>query len=667
MQEDNRRHRTSRKLSGLYVFSLLIVFISAPCSKGQTPAEFKVTNYTINATVNPSTHMLTARTQIQLVPGTQSTTLSFKLDSALKVTSVTDASGQSIQFSQQGPTLSLSLTNALPAGQPAAITVDYSGALATADGSPAEGLMLSYVGTEGSYLLYPGCWFPVNGDGLDRFSATMSITAPAGQTVIASGQTSGPVSTADGNTYTFHYDRQSFPGTVLIGPYVAAPSPSPGAAITVYLYKDDLQYASSYSSAAEQVLAFYAGKFGVLPDNRLALVEIPDGTLGGYSAPGIVAIAKRGFTAPVDYGLLATEISHQWWRCLVSPAAPNDVFLGEGLATYSSALFIQSDEGETAFEDRMHTIAVDALIHESQAPIAEASQLQPFSPEYNSVVYNKGAMVFHMLRWVIGDDAFFATLRDMARQYAWNSISTAEFQKLAEQASRESLTYFFAQWVDSTGAPQFHRQWAIYRTHTGYEVVGKIQQDLDIFRMPVNVRVYLRGGRPVNERLMMIGTAANFTIDTKAPPVQVVVDPASDILKYTDQTRTEVEMASAAQLAEAQEYFAAIDEYRKVLQQNGNDSLAHYRIGDVLFTLHNYNASLEEFQDALNGDLQPKWVQVWSYLKIGEIFDATGQRDRALNEYNRALHTNDDTQGALELAKRYMQKPFSQPSNQIGA
>ncbi|MGH9448641.1 MAG: M1 family metallopeptidase, partial [Terriglobia bacterium] len=366
--------------------------------------------------------------------------------------------------------------------------------------------MLSYVGTEGSYLLYPGCWFPVNGAGFNRFSATMRITAPAGQTVIASGEPSAPASTADGDVYTFHYDRQSFPGTVLIGPYVSMPGSATGSAITLYLDKDDAQYASSYSAAAENVLAFYAGKFGVLPDNRLALVEIPDGTLGGYSAPGVVAIAKRGFTAPVDYGLLANEISHQWWRCLVSPATPNDAYLGEGLATYSSALFIQHDEGETAFEDRMHTIAIDALIHESQSPIAEASQLQPFSPEYDSVVYDKGAMVFHMLRWVIGDNAFFAALRELARQYAWRPVTTAEFQELAEQASKQSLTYFFAQWVDSTGVPQFHRQWAIYRTQSGYQVVGKIQQDLDIFRMPVDVRVYLRGGRPVNDRLMVIGT-----------------------------------------------------------------------------------------------------------------------------------------------------------------
>jgi aminopeptidase N len=650
---------------GLSIFVLSALF---PANGQSSASVFKVTNYTIDATVYPSTHMLTARAQIQLTPETQSTSLTFRLNSALHVKNVTGTAGDSIQFTQQGVNLTVSPTNPLPAGQNALLTFDYQGELTSSDGSPVEGLMLSYIGPEGSYLLYPGCWFPVNGPGLDRFSATLHITVPQGQTVVASGDSSAPQNTPDGDVYTFHYDRQSFPGTLLVGPYVSIPSNTAGVNLTAYMYKSDVNYASSYNDAADKILAYYAGKFGMLPSNHMALVEMPDGTLGGYSGPGLVAIAKRGFTQPVDYNLLAHEISHQWWPCLVSPATPNDDFLDDGLSTYSAALFIQDQEGESAFEDRMHTIAIDALIHEAETPIDQAGQLQPYSPEYQSIVYDKGAMVFHMLRWVIGNNSFFDGLREMAHQYAWSSISTAEFQKLAEEASKQSLTYFFAQWVDSTGAPQFHRQWAIYRIGSGgYQVVGKIQQNLDIFRMPVDVRVYIRGGLPVSERLTMIGTTADFTINTTKLPLQVVVDPASDILKYTEETREQVEMASADQLAQAQEYFAAIDQYRKVLQQNQNDSLAHYRIGDILFTLHNYNASLEEFQDSLNGDLQPKWVEVWSYLKIGEIFDATGQRDRALNEYERALHTNDNTQGALDLANHYIQKPFTQQPNEVAA
>lgn len=652
-----------------FLFSLCIALIlAAPWTAAQeTGPQFKVNNYTITATLYPSTHMLAAKAQVQLTPQAETTSLSFRLDSALRVKNVSDSTGKSVQFQQQGLALTLSLLDPLITGKPAVFTVEYAGMLASADGSPVEGLRLAYVGPEGSYLLYPSCWFPVNGDGLDRFSATMHITVPPGETVIASGESSGPATTTDGDTYTFHYDRSSFPGTVIAGQYVAQPTTAAGASIMLYLKKNDASRASSYGAATEKILAFYAGKFGMLPTKRLALVEIDNSTVGGYSAPGVVALAARGFTDPVDNDLLAHEIAHQWWRCLVSPATANDAFLDEGLATYSSALFIQDAEGETAFEDRMHTIAIDALTHENVLPIAQAGQLHPFSPEYQSIVFDKGAMVFHMLRWVIGDPAFFATLQAMAREDAWKSITTAQFQKLAEQSGKQQLTYFFAQWVDSTGVPQFKRQWAIYRTQHGYQVVGKIQQDLDIFRMPIEVRVYVRGRRPVNQRIEMVGTTADFTVNTPAPPLQVVIDPASDILKYTPETKVQVEMARGDQLAQAEEYFAAIDQYRKVLHDNPNNSLAHYRTGDILFKLHNYNAALEEFQDSLNGDLQPKWVEVWSYLKIGEIFDVTGQRDRALNEYQRALHTNDNTQGALDLANRYIAKPYTEKTNQIGA
>jgi tetratricopeptide (TPR) repeat protein len=87
--------------------------------------------------------------------------------------------------------------------------------------------------------------------------------------------------------------------------------------------------------------------------------------------------------------------------------------------------------------------------------------------------------------------------------------------------------------------------------------------------------------------------------------------------------------------------------------------LAHYRLGEVHFKLRNYNAAMEEFRRALDGDLDPKWIEVWAHLELGKIFDASGQRDRALNEYQRALQTNDNTQGALDEANRYVQKPYT--------
>jgi aminopeptidase N len=629
-----------------------------------TPPRFEVTNYVIDAELFPSTHVLTAKARVDLLPQADLTSLAFELHSNLRVEKVLDSKGQEVIFKQDGQALTLSLLNPLPEGKPASLQVKYGGSLASADGSPVEGLKLAYVGTEGSYLLYSGRWFPVSAYGVNRFTATVNITVPSDETVIASGKASTPARQAGTVTYTYVFDQPSFPASVIAGRYSVQPATAVGADIALYLKPGHENLAPSYGDTAAKILDFYSDAFGPLPSAHLAIVEIEDGTVGGYTSPGVVALASRGFTSPVNYRLLAHEISHLWWRCLVSPASPNDAFLDEGLATYAAAMYVQQTAGDSAFEDLMRETEVGALTHEDVAPIAQAGQLHEFTPEYQSIVFEKGSMVFHMLRWVMGDEAFRKTLRTMAQQYAWKSLSTDQFQRLAEGASKQDLTYFFAQWVSSTGVPQFKRTWAVYKLSKGYQVVGKVQQDLDIFRMPVEIRVMCEGSKPVNERVDMVGTTADFTINTRTKPLRVLVDPASRLLKYDDKSKYQVEMARADQLVQQQAYLEAIKQYQAVLEINKNSSLAHYRLGELHFKMRNYNAAMEEFRRALDGDLDPKWIEVWSHLELGKIFDVSGQRDRAVNEYQRALQTNDNTQGALDEANRHIQKPYTAEQTQ---
>jgi aminopeptidase N len=653
-----------RLLLGAALLGLALVSARSRGEAQTSAPRFEVTKYSIDAELFPSTHMLAARARVQLLPKADLTLLNFELHSSLRVNKVLDVTGQEIAFKQEGLALSVSLVNPLPEGKPTSITVSYGGTLASADGSPVESLKLAYVGPEGSYLLYAGRWFPVSAYEVNRFAATMTITVPTDETVIASGKPSAPVRQAGKVTYTYDFDQSSFPGTVVAGRYVVQPATAVGADIALYLKPGHEHFAASYGETAAKILTFFSDKFGGLPSSHLSLVEIEDGTVGGYTAPGVVALASRGFSTPVNYRLLAHEISHEWWRCLVSPASPDDAFLDEGLATYSAAMYVQQAAGEAAFEDLMREIEVGALTHEGEVAIAQAGHLHEFTPEYQSIVFQKGAMVFHMLRWLLGDEAFLKTLQAALQQYMWKSMATDEFQKLAENTSKQELTYFFAQWVSSTGVPQFKRTWAVYKIATGYQVVGKVQQDLDLFRMPVEVRVYCEGSKPVNDRVEMVGTAADFTINTRTKPLRVVVDPASRILKYDDRIKFQVEMERGDQLVQQQAYLEAVKQYQAVLDLNKNSSIAHYRIGEVFFKLRNYTASMEEFRRALDGDMDPKWVDVWSHLMLGKIFDVTGQRDRALNEYQRALQTNDNTQGALDEANRYVQKPFTAEAKQ---
>ena len=665
--------RTGCRPELLLLATLLVAVFAASPARAQTnPDPYQVTNYVIDAQLLPSTHLLKAKVRIDFTPTADLRLMAFELHNNLRVSDVVDASGKSLHFEQPGgPRLVVDMLNPLPSGTASSITVSYEGSLASADGSPIENLKVAYVGPEGSYLLYPGRWFPVRPDGLDRFSATLRMTVPSDEVVVASGTPSSPVRQPGTATYEFKFDQPSFPGSVVACPlqdagnangYKVIPAVASGADITLYLKADREAYAPSYGETAGNIMGFFSDKFGPLPSAHLAIVEIDDGSVSGYAGPGMVVLASRAFSKPVNGNLLAHEIAHLWWPSLVSPATPDDAFLNDGLSTYLAALYVQESAGDNAFEDTMHDISIGALTHEDAAPISLAGHLHEFTPEYQSVVFQKGAMVFHMLRWVIGDDAFNQTLESMTKQYAWKPISTDEFQRLAEKASKQQLTYFFAQWVSSTGVPQFKRTWAVYKTPTGYQVVGKITQDLDIFRMPVEVRVYPEHRRPVNQRVEMVGTTADFTINTVSKPSRVVVDPASRLLKYDDQVKIAVEMARGDQLVQQQALLEAVKQYQDVLEINKNYSLAHYRLGEVFFKLRNYNAAAEELRAALGGDLDPKWVEVWAHLTLGKIFDATGQRDRALNEYQRALQTNDNTQGALDEANKYMTKPYGEPS-----
>jgi tetratricopeptide (TPR) repeat protein len=649
--------------------AVILVGLAAALGAQPTQAQtrFEIVNYSIEAELFPSTHILSSKARVDFLPKSDLTTMSFELHSNLRVEKVLDSAGKQLAFRRDGLNLSVDFVNPQPEGKASSITVHYGGALLSADGSPIENIKLAYIGNEGSYLLYPSRWFPVSGYGVGRFAATMRITVPSEEMVIASGRALAPLQQTGRVTYAYEFRERSFPGTVIAGKYAVQPGTTVGANIAIYMKPGHEEFAASYSGAAAQVLGFFSEKFGPLPSGQLAIVEIEDGTVAGYTAPGVVALASRGFSTQVNSRLLAHEISHLWWRCLVNPATRDDVYLDEGLATYSDAMYLESVAGENAFEDRMREVQIGALTHEEVAPIGQAGRLHEFTPEYQSIVYQKGAMVFHMLRWVLGEEAFLKLLQTLTRDYAWKGISTDELEALAEKVSGQELTYFFAQWVHSTGVPQFKRTWAVYRTAKGYQVVGKVQQDIDIFRMPVEVRIYPEGRKPVNERVEMIGTTADFAVTTPTRPLRVVVDPTSRLLKYDENIKISVEMAKGDQLVQQQAYLEALRQYQNVLELNRNSSLAMYRIGEIHFKLRNYNAASESFRAALNGDMQPKWVEVWSHLTLGKIFDVTGQRDRALNEYQRALQTNDNTQGALDEANKYTQKPYSEQATQTAS
>jgi len=388
---------------------------------------------------------------------------------------------------------------------------------------------------------------------------------------------------------------------------------------------------------------------------------VADDTLPSYWAPEIAAIAGARIADRNNYRLLANTMAHQWWGSTVTPATLNDAWITNGMSRYGELMYVERVGGQTALQAAVIDISAGALAYDT-IPLTSAGRMDPFSPQFQSMTLEKGAMIFHMLRWEIGEDNFTKTLRALVTQYADKPIRTRDVEKVAEQESQQQLTAFFAQWLDGTGAPQFVDKYTVYRlgNNKGFRTIGEIGQDLDLFNMPVELRVETEGKTEM-KRVDVVGTNSQYVVDTFGRPRHISIDPDNWVLKNTPDMQVRISILRGQQLVAEGDTPGALAEYQKALTANPNSSLASYRIGEVLFNQRNYQAAANAYRDALRGDDEPKWTEVWSHIALGKIFDVTGQRDRAVNEYRQAVQTNDNTQGAVNEARKYLQQPYKRP------
>jgi hypothetical protein len=664
-----RRHY--RRALLLCVAVCLLVMPSS--SRAAEKMRLRVDDYQIDAELTPHTHKISARAKVKFTALEDLSIATFELHNALRVTKVTDAAGKPLTAERvtQDSTIRVPLTTPVAKDSSSTLTFEYEGSLDSADDSPVQGLKLACISDDTTYLLYAGRWFPVNAFGLNRFTATMNITVPAHMIVIGSGKetagaapgTKRPAGALPTKTFSFTWDKPSFPGTIVAGIFQESKSDEAGLDLHVFFKPAHQTLGVSYATTAVKEFTYYVTLYGAAPSTTLKVVEIPDDTVPAAWAPEIAAISSRAVTEKVNYRLLANTIAHQWWGASVSPASRDDWWLNDGFARYSEARYVEQAAGQAGLEETVKDMSVGALAYDT-VPLSSAGKLDLFSPEFQSLVTDKGAMILHMLRWVIGDQKYDQTMRTFASKYAGKSASLDDFRALAEQNYGQQLTWFFSQWLDSTGAPEFKTKYTIYRlgNNKGFRVVGQIAQDLDLFRMPVDLKIDT-DGKTENKRIEVVGTNSAFNVETFGKPRRIVVDPDDRVLKNSSEVRLRASIQRGQGLTQQGDLAGALLEFNKALDVNKNSSLAHYRIAEVFFLQRNFQAAANAYRDCLNGDGEPRWTEVWSHIQLGKIFDVTGQRERATNEYRQALQTNDNTQGALDEARKYLQKAFEQQKN----
>jgi tetratricopeptide (TPR) repeat protein len=635
---------------------------------------FHADDYQIDAVLNPHEHKIWAHARVKITALEDLNIATFQLHNDLRLTKVSDVSGKALTADRipQDSSVRVSLKTAVPKGNSTTLTFEYEGVLDSADDSPVPGLKLTSINDDTTYLLYAGDWFPVNGYGIDRFTASINVSVPAHMMVIGSGNVAAGEAPAirgastgsgDSKTFSLRYDKPGFPGSIIAGDFGDYSSSDAGIDLHVYFKPTHKDLASAYAETAVKEFTYFITLYGPPSSNALRVVELPDDTVPSTWAPQLAAIASRGITPRTNYRLLANSIAHQWWGSSVSPASRNDWWLQEGFARYSEARYIESAAGQGGLQEAVKDMSVGALAYDT-VPMSSVGKLDIFSPEFQSLVTDKGAMVLHMLRWVIGEQKFDQAMRDFASQYAGKSATADDFRSLVEKDYGDKLTWFFSQWLDSTGAPEFKTKYSIYRlgNNKGFRSVGQIAQDLDLFRMPVELKIDTDGKTEI-KRVDVVGTDSAFSVDTFGRPRRITIDPESRLLKNSTDIKLRAGIQRGQAMVQQGDLAGALSEFNKALEINKNSSLAHYRVAEVFFLQHNYQASANAYRDCLNGDGDPRWTEVWSHIQLGKIFDITGQRERATNEYRQAIQTNDNTQGALDEARRYLQKAYEPPKS----
>lgn len=620
----------------------------------------QVNGYVIDADLDPAAQRLTATAQVSVTALDDLSTAVFELNNGLRITKISGPDGKSLESERnaRNSTVSVALPTILTKGSTGTFTFAYNGILTGADTSPVEGIATATVGAPVSMLTYPGRWFPMVGLFTDRFSMTLRARVPGDEVAIASGFTGKKSIPGNRTEFDFSWVKPGFPGTLIAGRFLPAIKPGGGSNISIYVTEKHKAVAAEYAATAQRQQEYFTATFGQPEATRLTIAELPDDAAAAW-APEIAGIAGNRIGQANSNRLLANTIAHQWWGSEISPATLGDAWITNGMSRYSELLYLEDTSGKTALQNAIPDIQAGALAYDT-APLSTLTRTDPYSPQFQRETYEKGAMIFHMLRYQMGDEKFIAFLRGLLSQYTDKPVRSTDLAQVARaQDPKLNTDAFFAQWIDGTGAPSFNDKFTVYRLggNKGFRTIGAISQDLDLFRMPVDLRIET-DGKTEAQRIDVSGTDSSYTVETFGRPRKITIDPDNWILKSTPDLAVRIAVLRGQQLVAQGDLIGALAEYQKALDQNKNSSLANYRIAEIFFTQRNYQSSANSYRDALRGDGDPKWTEVWSHIGIGRIFDLTGQRDRAVNEYRLAVQTNDNTQGAVNEARALLQAPY---------
>ncbi|MBI4483478.1 MAG: hypothetical protein HY652_11390 [Acidobacteria bacterium] len=636
-------------------------FSQAPRVPREIGRNVDVEHYKIQVELLPENHEIIAQATLRFKLLEDTNQVVFGLHGNLTVSDVTDEKNESLRFLQddiEAYTVEISFSSKIPAGTVKTLAISYQGIFGRQGGVaslPAD--PYAYVGEEGIYLLNTARWFPTGKFLFDAATTEIEATVPLGMSVVAPGR-AFPVRTEGLREVFTWVSEQEIPLVSLVASqYFPFNHPlGSGVPAAIYTTEKHRDLSPTLATEVDKVFLFYEKRFGAYHFPQLSVVQVPGLSQIHPGSGGLMFLPERA-VAERDLIQIARSLAYQWWLNSVGMKGSSDSWISDGFAYYAAALYLEESAGTERFQEAMDDLAVLALKHEKKAPVVSGLELGYESPEYVSIVAGKGAWVLHMLRSLLEEEKFFELIREFAEKNAGQRASISDFEAVAKEKAGKDISWFFAQWLRATGVPEFSVEYMVYRTKSGFRVGGSIKQDLELFRVPLEIRIETKG-KPVEKLQWLEGKSTNFTVPLETTPVKIVLDPRGKVLRNSDEIQLKVRIARGRELYEQGDFVEAVKELTEAARTHPRSSMAFFRLGETYYEQFNNASAANAFREALNGDLKPKWVEVWCYVYMGKIYDILGQRQRALAEYQKAINTKDDSFGAQVEAQKYSKIPF---------
>jgi hypothetical protein len=383
-------------------------------------------------------------------------------------------------------------------------------------------------------------WYPQSTVS-DYSTARLRITVPHDFEVVASGDPSGPPSPPPGvvdpgrrrKTYVFDAARPTRYLAVVLSRFNPVDSrriSAGGTDVALHVQSSPRQVSRvrDMGEKAAAVFKFYASLVGDAPYPSFTLAVAESDRPGGHSPPyfamlnqvvmGSVFVWRNDPVSFDNYPtfFLAHEVAHQWWGHAVGWKNYHEQWISEGFAQYFAALYAEKDREGNVLANLLRQMRHTAIQASSQGPIYLGYRLGHIRSDdrvFRAIVYNKAAMVLHMLRRLVGDDAFFAGVRSFYQEWKFRKAGTDDFRRAMEQSSGRHLERFFETWLYGASIPRLKFSYHV----TGAEAALRFEQHAEAVDVPITVTVAYLSGATEEIVIVLADLVTERTLPLKGP------------------------------------------------------------------------------------------------------------------------------------------------------